>query len=65
MVDFECSSEVVGIWFFRAPEILQAYKDYDINNKPELFMEVDDVYTYGMMCYKILTVKLPFQDHIL
>lgn len=62
VADFECSIGVVGTGFFRAPEILQACKDYSIKDKPELFTKESDVYSYGMLCYEILTGKLPFED---
>lgn len=63
VADFECSIGVIGTGFFRAPEILQACKDYSISNKPELFTKQADVYSYGMVCYEILTGRLPFDDY--
>jgi serine/threonine protein kinase len=64
VADYECSVGVVGTGFFRAPEILQACKDGNVSQKPEVFSKVADVYGYGMICYEILTGKLPFEDHL-
>lgn len=63
VADYECSVGVVGTGFFRAPEILQACKEKNVSNRPELFTKEADVYSYGMTCYEILTGKLPFQGH--
>lgn len=63
VADFECSIGVVGTGFFRAPEILEACKDYSISDKQELFTKEADAYSYGMVCYEILTGKLPFEGY--
>ena len=63
VADYECSVGVVGTGFFRAPEILQACKERKINQRPEVFSTSADIYSYGMICYEILTGKLPFEDH--
>jgi len=63
VADFECSIGVVGIGFFRAPEILQAFKNKVVNERPDLFTNASNVYSYGMVCYEILTGKLPFEGH--
>ncbi|KAG0624960.1 hypothetical protein M758_2G016900 [Ceratodon purpureus] len=65
MADYESSIGVIGTGFFRAPEILQACKDKTIHQRPELFTKESDVYSFGMMCYEILTGKLPFEGHSL
>ncbi|KAG0585507.1 hypothetical protein KC19_2G017500 [Ceratodon purpureus] len=65
MADYESSIGVIGTGFFRAPEILQACKDKTIYQRPELFTKESDVYSFGMMCYEILTGKLPFEGHSL
>jgi len=65
VANFECSIGVIGTGFFRAPKILQACKDYNINNKPELFTKEVDVYSYEMLCYEILIGRLPFDDYTL
>jgi hypothetical protein len=63
VADYECLVGVVGIGFFRAPEILQTCKDGNVSQKLEVFSKATDVYGYGMICYEILTGKLPFEDH--
>jgi len=55
--DFETSDGVVGTGFWRAPEVLQAVK-YDA--KP-LLSPAADVYSYGMLCYELLTGRIPFE----
>ena len=63
VADYECSNAVVGTGFFRAPKILQALKEGMISQKPEVFSRAADIYAYGMICYEVLTGKLPFEDH--
>ncbi|KAG0586750.1 hypothetical protein KC19_2G114200 [Ceratodon purpureus] len=63
VADFECSIGVIGIGFWRAPEILQAIKDKKVHERVEVFSREADVYAYGMTCYEILTGKLPFENH--
>ena len=63
VADYECSVGVIGTGFFRAPEILQACKDGNVSQNREVFSKAADVYGYGMICYEILTGKLPFEDH--
>ena len=63
VADFESSIGVVGMGFFRAPEILQACKEGNVNQRPVLLTKEVDIYGYGMTCYEILTGKLPFEDH--
>jgi len=57
--DYESSDDVVGTGFFRAPEVLRALQD---GTKVEYSAAVD-VYGFGMVCYELLTEKLPFQGH--
>lgn len=54
--DFDVASYVVGILFWRAPEILQALKD----GKSIVFTPKADVYSFAMTCYEILTGGIPF-----
>ena len=63
VVDYECSVLVVGTGFFRAPEILQACKERNVSQNQKVFSKAADIYSYGMICYEILTGKLPFEDH--
>ncbi|KAG0627611.1 hypothetical protein M758_2G215200 [Ceratodon purpureus] len=63
VADYECSIGVVGTGLFRAPEILEACRNYTVNHRPELFTMESDVYSYGMTCYEILAGKLPFDGH--
>jgi serine/threonine protein kinase len=58
--DYECNGHVIGAMFWRAPEILLAMKNRDV--QPALFTQTVDVYSYSMTCYEILTGEIPFQD---
>jgi serine/threonine protein kinase len=57
--DYESSDGVAGTGFFRAPEVLRALQD---GTNVEYSAAVD-VYGFGMVCYELLTGKLPFQGH--
>ena len=63
VADYECSVGVIGIGFFKAPEILQACKDGKLGERLEVFSKAADVYGYGMVCYEVSTRKLPFGGH--
>jgi serine/threonine protein kinase len=56
--DYESSELIDGTGFWRPPEVLQALKD---QNKP-VWSPEGDVYSFGMLCYELLTRLLPFQD---
>ncbi|CAK9261687.1 unnamed protein product [Sphagnum jensenii] len=56
--DFETSDGVVGTRFWRAPEVLQAVKT---GGKP-ILTPAADVYSYGMLCYELLTGRIPFEE---
>jgi serine/threonine protein kinase len=57
--DFESSDGVVGTRFWRAPEVLQAVKN---ETKPIILSPAADVYSYGMLCYELLTGRIPFEE---
>ncbi len=48
---------------FRAPEILQTFKEKNMNQRRDLFTRAADAYSYGMTYYEISTGKLSFKDH--
>ncbi len=59
IADFELSDNVVGTGFWRAPEVLQALRN---KAKPILSPAVD-VYSYGMLCFELLTGHIPFEEY--
>jgi len=59
IADFEVSDNVVGTGFWRAPEVLQALRS---KAKPILSPAVD-VYSYGMLCFELLTGHIPFEEY--
>jgi serine/threonine protein kinase len=56
--DFESSDGIVGTAFWRAPEVLQALK----NKSKPILSPAADVYSYGMLCYELLTGHIPFEE---
>ncbi|KAH9541027.1 hypothetical protein CY35_14G038000 [Sphagnum magellanicum] len=58
IADFETSDGVVGTRFWRAPEVLQAVK----NGVKPILSPAADVYSYGMLCYELLTGHIPFEE---
>ena len=65
VADFESSIGVMGTGFWRAPEILRAVREKNVDARPELFSRQADSYSYGMTCYEVLTGRVPFEDHSL
>ena len=65
VADYECSVGVVGMGYWRAPEILSVVQAGDIKRhlfNEELFNEKSDVYGFAMTCYEVLTGCIPFED---
>ncbi|KAG0559878.1 hypothetical protein KC19_10G136200 [Ceratodon purpureus] len=62
VVDYECSVGVVGTGLWRAPEILQQLKDGVKSSKLE-FTKMADIFSFGMICYELLTGCMPFEGH--
>ncbi|KAG0559221.1 hypothetical protein KC19_10G088400 [Ceratodon purpureus] len=60
VADFECSVGVLGTAFWRAPEILQQYRE---KVSKVVFTKKCDVYSFGMTCYELISGCLPFEDH--
>jgi serine/threonine protein kinase len=56
--DYESSERIDGTWFWRPPEVLQALKD---GNKA-VWSREGDVYSFGMLCYELLTRLRPMLD---
>ncbi|CAM6029168.1 unnamed protein product [Sphagnum balticum] len=60
--DYESSDDVVGTRFWRPPEVLQSLQD---GTKPVKWSFAGDVYSFGMLCYELLTGCIPFEKHLL
>ncbi|CAK9864215.1 unnamed protein product [Sphagnum jensenii] len=56
--DFETSDGIVGTRFWRAPEVLQALRD----KAKSILSPAANVYSYGMLCYELLTGRIPFEE---
>jgi serine/threonine protein kinase len=59
--DYESSDDIVGTGFWRPPEVLQSLKD---RTEPVKWSFAGDVYSFGMLCYELLSGRIPFEKHL-
>ncbi|KAG0598492.1 hypothetical protein M758_12G078800 [Ceratodon purpureus] len=62
VIDYECSVGVVGTGFWRAPEILEQVRRR-VRSCDMVFTKEADIYSFGMMCYEVVTGCIPFEGH--
>ncbi|KAG0598490.1 hypothetical protein M758_12G078600 [Ceratodon purpureus] len=62
VIDYECSVGVVGTGFWRAPEILEQLQKR-VPSCDMVFTKEADIYSFGMMCYEVVTGCIPFEGH--
>ncbi len=62
--DYESSDDVVGTEFWRPPEVLRALRDGSPSDLRLVYSPAVDVYGFGMVCYEILTGRIPFEGHL-
>lgn len=61
VADFERSEGIVGTLFYRAPEVLQSLRTRVALSEDQWMAA--DVYSFGMVCYEVLTGKTPLDGH--
>ncbi|KAG0562292.1 hypothetical protein KC19_9G134400 [Ceratodon purpureus] len=59
VIDYECSVGVVGTGFWRAPEILDQLQK-GVRSDKLVFTKEVDMYSFGMLCYEVITGCIPF-----
>jgi serine/threonine protein kinase len=62
IIDFECSMGVIGTGFWRAPEILKQLQKR-VPFQEVVLTEKADIYSFGMLCYEVITGRTPFEEH--
>ena len=64
VIDYECSVRVTGTGFWRAPEILEQLQKRRRDPEREVVVTKEaDIYSFGMLCYEVITGCMPFEDH--
>jgi serine/threonine protein kinase len=62
IIDFECSLGVIGTGFWRAPEILEQLQK-KVRTHELVLTKKADIYSFGMMCYEMISGRTPFEGH--
>ena len=62
VIDYECSIGVTGTGFWRAPETLEQLQRSIPGHKVVMTKEAD-IYSFGMLCYEVITGCIPFESH--
>lgn len=61
-MDFECTVDTIGTRFLRAPHILEQMRR-NVPSHEVGFTKKVDVYSFGMLCYEVITGCIPFDRH--